>query len=60
MAYKIRWSPEASDDVLRIAEFISRDSENYAKIVVEKILSSTNDLPKFPLSVRMVPELDIE
>lgn len=60
MAYKIRWSPEASDDVVRIAEFISRDSENYAKIVVEKILTATKNLLVFPLSGRIVPELGIE
>lgn len=60
MAIEIRWSPEASDDVVRIAEFISRDSENYAKIVVEKILSATEILPEFPCSGRIVPEFTEE
>ena len=60
MEIKIRWSPEASDDVVRIAEFISRDSENYAKIVVEKILSATEILPEFPYSGRVVPEFTEE
>ena len=57
MALKIRWSKEASEDVIEIAEFISRDSENYAKIVVEKILISVRNIPEFPYSGRVVPEL---
>ncbi len=50
MAHKIRWSKEASEDVIEIAKFISRNSENYAKIVVEKILISVKNIPEFPYS----------
>ena len=57
MAYKIKWSPQSSDDLVQIAEFISRDSMNYARIVVENILESTGMLSEFPYSGRIVPEL---
>jgi len=60
MAYKIKWSPQSSDDLVQIAEFISRDSMNYARIVVENILESTGMLSKFPYSGRIVPELGIK
>ncbi len=60
MAHKIRWSKEASEDVIEIAKFISRNSENYAKIVVEKILISVKNIPEFPYSGRIVPEIDKE
>ena len=60
MAYKIKWSPQSSDDVVQIAEFISRDSMNYARIVVEKILESTRNLSEFPYSGRIAPELGIK
>ena len=60
MAYKVRWSPEAADDLENIAEFISRDSDNYARILVNKILQSTRNLPLFPYSGRMVPEFEEE
>ena len=57
MAYKIKWSPQSSDDLVQIAEFISRDSMNYARTVVEKILESTTMLSEFPYSGRTVPEV---
>jgi len=60
MAYKIKWSPQSSDDLFQIAEFISRDSMNYAGIVVENILESTGMLSEFPYSGRIVPELGIK
>ncbi len=60
MAYKIKWSPQSSDDLVQIAEFISRDSMNYARIVVENILESTGMLSEFHYSGRIVPELGIK
>ena len=57
MDYRIDWSPEAIEDLESIAEYISRDSEYYAKAVVRKIVNLTRGLNKFPLIGRVVPEL---
>lgn len=36
MADQVKWSPEALEDVESIAEYISRDSEFYARATVLK------------------------
>ncbi|MDY0362104.1 MAG: type II toxin-antitoxin system RelE/ParE family toxin [Desulforegulaceae bacterium] len=36
MDYRIKWSPEAVEDVESIAEYIDKDSPAYAKAVVTK------------------------
>ncbi len=36
MDYTIEWSPEATEDLDSIAEYIARDSEFYAQAVVSK------------------------
>jgi addiction module RelE/StbE family toxin len=60
MAWKVNWSTEATDDLDRIAEYIKRDSEVYAKSVVRRILESTRNLQQFPRMGRIVPELGDE
>lgn len=60
MDYRIEWSPEATEDIEAIAEFISRDSEFYARAVVSKILSVSRTLAYFPHIGRAVPELGDE
>lgn len=60
MDYRIEWSPEATEDIEAIAEFISRDSEFYARAVVLKILSVSRTLADFPHIGRAVPELGDE
>jgi toxin ParE1/3/4 len=60
MDHKIIWSPAALEDVESIAEFITRDSEFYARAVVEKILVRVKNLRDFPLTGRIVPELGDE
>ena len=60
MAWKVNWSQEASNDLDRIAEYIKRDSEVYAKSVVRRILESTRKLQQFPRMGRIVPELGDE
>ncbi len=60
MDYGIVWSPEAVKDIESIAEYIERDSEFYAKAVVNKIFQSTEKLKKFPKIGRVVPELGRE
>jgi toxin ParE1/3/4 len=60
VALNIRWSPEAVEDLESIAEYIGKDSQYYAKAVVNKILSSTQNLETFPYIGRMVPEISNE
>ncbi len=60
MAYRVRWSPRAVDDLHAIAEYISLDSTFYSKSVVRTILKVTRNLSRFPFAGRMVPELSDE
>ena len=44
----IVWTKEALLDIDNIAEFISRDSEFYAKQFVKKIINATLKLERYP------------
>jgi addiction module RelE/StbE family toxin len=52
----IFWSPRSVDDLAQIREFISRDSERYADLVVARIVAAVERLEDFPESGRIVPE----
>jgi addiction module RelE/StbE family toxin len=52
----VRWTPQAEDDLQAIYDFIARDSEHYAKLVVDKILSAVDSIERFPLIGRHIPE----
>ena len=56
MDLEIEWSPEASEDLEAIAEYIARDSEFYARAVVLKILEASRNIRDYPLAGRVVPE----
>lgn len=60
MDLEVKWSPEASEDLESIAEYIARDSEYYARAVVTEILSVSRSLPEFPEVGRVVPEIGDE
>ncbi len=60
MDLEIRWSPEAVEDLEAIAEYIARDSAHYAGAVVTEILSASRNIPEFPLTGRIVPEMGDE
>lgn len=57
---EIRWTNQAVDDLESIAEFIARDSENYAKMFVHKIMKSLDQIIAFPMSGRIVSEFKQE
>lgn len=57
MDYEVVWSPAALEDVESLAEYIARDSEFYARAVVDKILDVARNLKDFPSTGRIVPEL---
>jgi addiction module RelE/StbE family toxin len=52
---QVRWTPQAADDLESIADFISQDSGQYARLFVINILSAVERLAGFPLLGRMVP-----
>ena len=60
MDIEVKWSPEAIEDIDSIAEYIARDSEFYARSVVNEILSLGTKIAEEPLIGRIVPELDDE
>ena len=58
MDIKVKWSPEAYEDVESIAEYISRDSQFYARATVSKIIDFSRSVGKFPQMGRVVPEFN--
>ncbi len=58
MAFRIRWAPRAASHLEQICEYISQDSEFYARIFAKKVLAMIEDLPSFPKIGRVVPEYD--
>ena len=53
---EIRWTKQAIQDIDNIAEFISKDSEHYAKIQVQRFFESTKVLVRFPTAGKIVTE----
>lgn len=57
MDLEVEWSPEATEDLESIADYIARDSEFYARAVVAEILAVSRSIREFPLIGRIVPEI---
>jgi len=55
---QINWTFQARDDLKNIAEYISKDSIQYAKIQTLRIKSRTKILIKHPQIGRVVPEIE--
>ena len=58
MDREIVWSRLATDDLVSIAEHISRDSEFYAAAVVRELVAAARSLIVFAERGRRVPEYD--
>ncbi|MDO9583409.1 MAG: type II toxin-antitoxin system RelE/ParE family toxin [Desulfomicrobium sp.] len=56
MALLINWSPQALEDLELIAEYIARDSDFYARAVVQALLEGARSLGTLPNRGRIVPE----
>ena len=56
----VRWSAPARNDLRQIYDYIARDSRYYARVVVDKIVTSTEKLERFPDIGRVVPEISDE
>jgi len=52
------WSPSALTSLAEVCEYISRDSEHYAKLFAQRIFAAAEMLALFPESGRVVPEYD--
>jgi len=55
---KIKWTPQALEDIEAIANFIARDSTHYAGMFTVKVFDVVERLELFPESGRIVPELN--
>ena len=53
---EIKWTENALVDLDDIASFISKDSPNYAHILVKQIYEMVSHLEEFPKFGRKVPE----
>jgi len=53
---EVNWTKQAINDIDKIAEFIAKDSEHYAKIQVQRFFSAAKVLEKQPTSGKIVPE----
>ena len=54
---KVIWSPLARDNLKLIYEYISEESFDLAKNIIESIVERTKNLSEFPSMGRIVPEL---
>ena len=57
---RLRWTPQALDDIEAICKFIARDSNHFAHLFANKIFEKTKSLESFPSAGRIVPESDKE
>jgi toxin ParE1/3/4 len=53
---RVVWTRQAILDVEAIRTYISRDSQRYASVVVDQLLTAVDRLEEFPRSGRGVPE----
>jgi plasmid stabilization system protein ParE len=54
---EVRWTPQAAADLESVADFIARDSAEYAAHFATEVLEAVEQLEDFPRSGRVVPEL---
>ncbi len=58
MAFRLKWSEEALEDIESIAQYIEKDSPVYAQSVVSKFFEKSENLENFSEAGRIVPELN--
>ena len=54
---RVVWTRPAREDLRAIRAYIARDSEHYARLVIEQLVRAVDRLRDFPLSGRIVPEM---
>jgi toxin ParE1/3/4 len=55
---EIFWTSRADADLDAIFNFAARNSEDYASLLIQRILNAVKRLRDFPLSGRSVPEFE--
>ncbi|MEI8047688.1 MAG: type II toxin-antitoxin system RelE/ParE family toxin [Bacteroidota bacterium] len=55
---RLNWTEQSIDDLLNIAEFISKDSVKYAVIQIRRIRERARILKTQPFLGRIVPEMN--
>ena len=53
---KILWTLQAVEDLTGIRDYIARDSNTYARLIVERLYYAVGQLVEYPDSGRIVPE----
>jgi toxin ParE1/3/4 len=53
---KVHWTQAANGHLRAIHDYIARDSEVYARRMVDRLTSRSTQITRFPESGRMVPE----
>ncbi|MFL5415671.1 MAG: type II toxin-antitoxin system RelE/ParE family toxin [Myxococcales bacterium] len=56
---RVRWAPQAVEDLQSIRSYIARDSIEYADLIVDQIVEAVERVETHPRSGRMVPELGL-
>lgn len=56
---KIVWTDQAIQDLDDIGEFIAKDSERYAREVIQSLFESTDLIETHPKAGRIVPEYNV-
>ena len=57
---RLRWTPQAIEDIEAICAYIERDSPVYARIFASRTVDRISSLESFPKAGRIVPESDRE
>jgi len=57
---RLRWTPQALDDIEAICKFIARDSDYFAHLFANKVIEKAKTLEAFPNAGRIVPESNQE
>ena len=57
---RLRWTPQALDDIEAICKFIARDSDHFAHLFANTVFEKAKTLESFPNAGRIVPESNQE
>lgn len=55
---QINWTNQANNDIDSLIDFLSSQSETYAKLQIQRIFDNVNLLVSMPKLGRVVPELE--
>ncbi len=55
---RVIWTRQAVEDVEAIRRYVARDSDLYARLLVDRLVAAVSRLEQFPHSGRVVPEIE--